>query len=509
MIFEFGGAPELAAPREVVWRQLQDGGAMAACTPGAESFDVLGPGRYSVRCRVGTGLLTAHVDLEAELHDLVPPASLHLRATGTAPGSSLDVATQVRLEVVSPGTTRLEWRSTTTVHGMLTSLGHGMVEVTLRRFTESFWANVVERVATTPRTTPRALSIADLLALPSGSLDGAVLLGAVAAGGRRLPKGHRLGAADAAALLVEAARGDLTGPVRLAWIGGQDLHESEAARQLANAVAGPGVTLQAASLGRIDLVATHAGVLSLSLTGLEEVNGVDALEVFTRWNHQPVERGEAVASVKVAPFVVEQQVVDEGVRRAAAHAALISVRPYTGATLGALIVEPLPPDARDRFESAARLRAESLGGGFGGVVDVTGSDPEAVSAALCGALDDLALHRRVDVLLVGGVSAGDPLSPLLSALATLGGEILRRGIPAHPGSMLWVGRLGATQLLGLPKCGAFGMATAADLLLPRMMAGEQLTLEALAELGHGGMLGRDMRARFPAYARVLPDLEGS
>jgi formylmethanofuran dehydrogenase subunit E len=75
--------------------------------------------------------------------------------------------------------------------------------------------------------------------------------------------------------------------------------------------------------------------------------------------------------------------------------------------------------------------------------------------------------------------------------------------------MLWLGRLGATQLLGLPRCGAFGLATAADLLLPRLMTGEHLTPESIASLGHGGMLGPDMRARFPAYARDLPDPDGS
>ena len=115
------------------------------------------------------------------------------------------------------------------------------------------------------------------------------------------------------------------------------------------------------------------------------------------------------------------------------------------------------------------------------------------------------MRQRVGVLLIGGVSAGDPLAPLFAALEALGGEVVRRGVPAHPGSMLWLGRLGVTQLLGLPRCSAFGMATAADLLLPRLMTGEALTAESVATLGHGGLLGREMRSRFPAYARELPE----
>jgi hypothetical protein len=49
----------------------------------------------------------------------------------------------------------------------------------------------------------------------------------------------------------------------------------------------------------------------------------------------------------------------------------------------------------------------------------------------------------------------------------------------------------------------FTMATAADLLLPRLLTGEALDAAALAELAHGGLLGKQMRFRFPAYARDL------
>jgi molybdopterin biosynthesis enzyme len=253
--------------------------------------------------------------------------------------------------------------------------------------------------------------------------------------------------------------------------------------------------------GRIDLIAAHRGVLAMSLEGVERINAIDPLELFTRWNHQPVEAGETVASVKVAPHVVDREAVLEGARLAGGHTPLLTVRPYAGVAIAAVVAEPLAPEGRDRFEAASRLRAESLDGVFLGVHDLDTGDPTAARNAL----EELALGRRAGVLLIGGVSAGDPLSPIFSALEALGGVVYRRGVPAHPGSMLWLGRLGDTQLLGLPRCGAFGMATAADLLLPRLMTGETFTTESIASLGHGGLLGREMRPRFPAYARELPE----
>lgn len=504
MIFEFGGSPELASPREAVWRHLQDGDLMAACTPGTESFEIRGPGRYSVTCSVGSGLVKVHVVLEAELHDLHHPESLRLRATGTAPGSTLDVETLVRLEPLDAGRTRLTWSSVTGVHGVLAKFGRGMVEAVLRQFTERFWTNIAERIAASPRTGAYLLDADALRALSPDTIAGAVLLGGYEFRGRGWPKGHRL-STDEAAELHAAAVGGLSGPLRLAWIGTHELHEEEAASLLAAAATGPGITPGPVHQGRIDLVATHRGVLTIALDGLERINALDPLELFTRWNHQPVEAGEVVASVKTAPHVVEKSIVAEGVRLATEYTPLLSIRPYTGVTVAGIIAESLPPDALNRFAAATRLRAESLGGSFLGVHEVRAEEPVETEDRARGVLENLSVRQRVGLLLIGGVSAGDPLAPLFAAIEALGGDVFRRGVPAHPGSMLWLGRLGATQLLGLPRCGAFGMATAADLILPRLMTGEEFTPQSVASLGHGGLLGREMRSRFPEYARQLPE----
>ncbi len=62
--------------------------------------------------------------------------------------------------------------------------------------------------------------------------------------------------------------------------------------------------------------------------------------------------------------------------------------------------------------------------------------------------------------------------------------------PAHPGSMLWLARIGRTDLLGLPTCGAYSKATAVDLLLPRLLSGERASAATVARLGVGGLLTR-------------------
>lgn len=113
-----------------------------------------------------------------------------------------------------------------------------------------------------------------------------------------------------------------------------------------------------------------------------------------------------------------------------------------------------------------------------------------------------------DLVLTAGSASTDPGDAFFVAIDALGGRVVRHGVPAHPGSMLWLARVGHTAILGLPTCGAYSRATAADLLLPRLLSGEPASEKTVAKLGHGGILTRSQRFRFPRYARDLDAPEG-
>ena len=53
-------------------------------------------------------------------------------------------------------------------------------------------------------------------------------------------------------------------------------------------------------------------------------------------------------------------------------------------------------------------------------------------------------------------------------------------------------------ILSVPSCGMFSQATALDLALPILLAGQPLTATTLAQLGHGGLIQRT-DPRFPKY----------
>src|SRR4030095_12199355 len=146
-----------------------------------------------------------------------------------------------------------------------------------------------------------------------------------------------------------------------------------------------------------------------------------------------------------------------------------------------------------RCEAAVKQKIDWFGGRWLPITYAGGS-PKVVADALT------ALRREgAEVLIVAGASALDPLDPVFGGLTLLGARMERHGAPAHPGSLLWLARWDDNAVLGMPTCGMFSQATPVGLALPQILAGERLDNRALAELGHGGMLSRDMAYRFPPY----------
>jgi len=54
-------------------------------------------------------------------------------------------------------------------------------------------------------------------------------------------------------------------------------------------------------------------------------------------------------------------------------------------------------------------------------------------------------------------------------------------------------------IFGVASCGMFSKATAVDLLLPPVFAGERLDKRRIAALWQGGLLNKEMGFKFPSY----------
>jgi hypothetical protein len=273
-----------------------------------------------------------------------------------------------------------------------------------------------------------------------------------------------------------------------------DVHEEEAGTRLARAAAGDGTLVGTPGGGHWPIRAQHRGILSIDVGTLNAINAHEGICVYTLYDGQVVDAEEIVARAKITPFVLA------GARLALAEAAAgraaggtIRVRPFHSSTVGAVVQESLGARALGRFRDALGEKVAW----FGSTLDepvVVMPDESALTHAIEGVLT-----RGAEVITIAGTKAMDALDPAFGALERLGARVVRHGVPAHPGSLFWLARIGDVPVLGMPTCGLFSQATVFDLVLPRILAGLDVGREELAALGHGGFLTRDMAFRFPPY----------
>lgn len=307
-------------------------------------------------------------------------------------------------------------------------------------------------------------------------------------------------------LLAKGARVDADGLLQLrtaAWdelhllvLEGGDVDERDAGERLAHAAAGEGVRVGALSAGAWPLDATHRGILAVRPEALARINAVDGLCVYSLFDGQVVDRDEIVGRAKIIPFAIEGGTLESGESAARAAGGVVAVRPFKTMRVGAVVQESLGVRAMARFEQALGEKVEWFGS--------TLLPPAFVPAEAGAVADGLSrlIAQGADVVALAGSRAMDPLDPAFDALDRVGGSFVRRGVPAHPGSLVWLARAQGVPIVGMPACGLFSQASVFDLILPRLLTGEPVDRLELAALGHGGFLTRDMAFRFPPYRQA-------
>ena len=311
-----------------------------------------------------------------------------------------------------------------------------------------------------------------------------------------LSKGHRLERADDVSLDAVEAR-----PLHLVFLEAGDLDEDEAAQRLARAVVGKGVLTGSPVESQVTCRAARRGLLEVDQAALRRLNNQPDVTVFTLPDGMPVEAGRAVAGVKVTPLGIPEQALTAAEQTLARRRRpLLDVSPFLPLRVGVVVCEALDPRHRERFEAALHLKV----GWFGGSLDRLeylprreAADPDALRETAVGC----------DLLLVAGVASTDPLDPPWLALMAAGAQLVRRGLPVHPGSSYWVVDLAGCPVVGVSSCGMFSRRTVLDILLARGFAGARLDRDFLSSLGHGGLLARELGYHFPDYGAVPGEQE--
>ena len=277
-------------------------------------------------------------------------------------------------------------------------------------------------------------------------------------------------------------------------IGPGEIHEDDAALQLATALAGPGVVFsKPPSEGKVSLKAAYRGLLKVHVEALTELNLVPDISCASRHNHVVVEEGDIIAATRAIPLIVEEDTLHEALRIAESVGGIFSVKPLAESRTGLIITgnEVFHGLIDDKFAPILRKKLQYFGCQ---VIKVLFAPDDKTRIA--GGIEEL-LQAGSELILVAGGMSVDPDDVSRLAIVQAGAEDVVYGTPVLPGAMFLYGRIGQIPILGIPACVLYYKATVLDLILPRVLAGERITRRDLAVMAHGGLCLNCEQCRYP------------
>ncbi|HTN96817.1 MAG TPA: molybdopterin-binding/glycosyltransferase family 2 protein, partial [Nordella sp.] len=316
--------------------------------------------------------------------------------------------------------------------------------------------------------------------IPIADAKGAILAHSVKHKTGMFKKGRVITPADIAVLEESGVA-----QIFAARLSEDDVAEDKAAATVAKAIAGEGTTVQAPFTGRANLHAHRRGLVVIDGDRVRTFNRVhESLTLATSAPFEIVEERQLVATVKVIPFAVPRDMLEEGLSVIGSDP-LIRVESFKHRKAG-LIITRLPqtkPTLITKSEEAIRERIAALDGELAEVM-VVDHAVAPVSAAVS------ALHgKNLNPILIFGASAivdrGDVIP---AALEQAEGEVVHLGMPVDPGNLMMFGRLAGASVIGVPTCARSPKLNGFDWVLTRIMAGLHVSGQDIMDMGAGGLL---------------------
>jgi uncharacterized protein len=122
------GERTFAAPRDTVWRVLNDPSAMAKTMPGVESFDIHDDRRWTANVKIPLGLGGLRMKVDLEKTEEREPDFAKLAIKGTGVGAILSMETSFNLGEAADGSTAMQWSAEVKIAGPVGSMGQRVLQ---------------------------------------------------------------------------------------------------------------------------------------------------------------------------------------------------------------------------------------------------------------------------------------------------------------------------------------------------------------------------------------------
>jgi carbon monoxide dehydrogenase subunit G len=146
------GEYHIAAPRDAVWRALNDPAILKQSIPGCEEIQKLSDTEMTARVKARVGPVSATFNGKVTLSDLDPPNGYKISGEGQGGVAGFAKGgADVRLRPDEAGTgTILNYKVDASVGGKLAQIGSRLIEGTSRQLADQFFTNFANLVAAQP-----------------------------------------------------------------------------------------------------------------------------------------------------------------------------------------------------------------------------------------------------------------------------------------------------------------------------------------------------------------------
>lgn len=271
------------------------------------------------------------------------------------------------------------------------------------------------------------------------------------------------------------------------------IHEDDAASRIAHSAAGTGIELTAPVEGKITFRAAYDGLVDIDTKLLLELNSLPDVVFSTIHTNQLVKKGRGIAGTRVIPLVVQDELIKKAEAILETQKPLIQIRPLAPRKIGLIITGSEVYNGRieDKFGPVIHKKFKEYGSTIIGQRLVSDSQEMTVKA-----IHDFVQEGADFIVLTGGMSV-DPDDQTPASIRASGAEVTTYGAPTFPGAMFMLAHLGDIPVIGLPGCVMYYKASIFDLIVPRILAGLNVTRDDIVALSHGGYCEACPECRYP------------
>lgn len=143
----FNGTISIKGSQEKVWEFLTDPEQVSQCVPGVESLEIVEPGkRFKAVAGLGLGTVKVKFKTDIEWLELEKPTRAKMQAKGTAPGSSMETTSEMRLSEGVDDQTDLHWTADVKIYGTIASLAARLMGSVTQKLSAAFFECVKKKI---------------------------------------------------------------------------------------------------------------------------------------------------------------------------------------------------------------------------------------------------------------------------------------------------------------------------------------------------------------------------